>query len=187
MDKRKPMSRLSFRMMSMIMTVRGLFRDTKEEVLRSGVGKGDNVLDYGCGTGLSTIPAAEIVGAQGKVYALDIHPLAVETVANKARRKGLVNVQTIHSDLDTGLPDGAVNRVLLFNVLPMIADRAALFRELYRVLQPGGTVAVTTGLGARAYAGEDIDAASLGQLARENGPFALQSNTQGFFIFKKED
>jgi ubiquinone/menaquinone biosynthesis C-methylase UbiE len=179
------MSRLSFRMMSLIMSTRALFRDTQGEVTRAGVGTGDCVLDYGCGTGLSTIPAAEIVGPEGKVYALDIHPLAVETVANKARRKGLTNVQTIHSDVETGLPDGAVNRVLLFNVLPMVADPAALFRELHRVLKPDGTVAVSTGRGAKAYAGESIEGTRLERLARENGPFVRQSNTQGLNIFKK--
>lgn len=185
MNKRKPMSNMFFRMMSLIMSTRALFRDTTGEVARAGVGEGDRVLDYGCGTGLSAILAAEIVGPQGQVYALDIHPLAVETVANKARRKGLANVQTIHSDLETGLPDGTVDRVLLFNVLPMVADPAALFRELHRVLKPGGTVAVSTGLGAKAYAGGAIEGASLEQLARESGPFSLQSNTQGFHIFTK--
>ena len=83
-------------------------------------------MDYGCGIGFNTIPASEIVGENGKVYALDIHPLAIKTIEKKIREKGLVNIDTIISDLDTKLPDKSVYIFLLYNILPMIKNRPAI-------------------------------------------------------------
>ncbi len=185
MEQNKGMSSFSFKMMTIIMSIRAFFRNTKEEVVRSGVSAGQVVLDFGCGIGLSSIPAAEIVGPRGKVYALDIHPLAVKEVENKAKKRGLANVETILSSKDTGLPDETVDTTLLFNVLPMIADRAGVIKEIYRVMKSGGTLAVTTGLGAKAYAGEAIDPASLEQLLKDNGPFKLKEHDDNFYIFEK--
>ena len=77
MSKDTPMTNFIFRMMTIVMRIRGIFRSKKKEVLLTGLKKGDVVLDYGCGIGFNTMPAAEIVGKKGKVYAIDIHPSAV--------------------------------------------------------------------------------------------------------------
>ena len=55
----------------------------------TGAKRGDVILDYGCGIGFNTISAAEIVGKEGIVYALDIHPLAIKSVEKKIKQKGL--------------------------------------------------------------------------------------------------
>ncbi len=57
---------------------------------------GTHVLDYGCGPGNYTIVAAELVGPSGKVYAVDIHPLAIREVQNKADIKGLKYTDNTH-------------------------------------------------------------------------------------------
>lgn len=185
MKKDGPMSNLAFNVMVTVMTMRGFFRNTKEELLQSRVSEGDIVLDYGCGIGLSTLPAAEMVGPAGKVYALDIHPLAIQTIEKKARKKGLANVKTILSGLDTGIPDETVDVALLFNVLPMIQDRPAVIKEIYRVLKPGGVLSVTSGLGARLYGREEISSISLEKLVRDNGPLELKEQIGKFCIFEK--
>jgi len=51
--------------------------------LLTGAKRGNIILDYGCGIGFNTIPAAEIVGREGTVYALDVHPLAIKSVEKK--------------------------------------------------------------------------------------------------------
>jgi cobalt-precorrin-6B (C15)-methyltransferase len=53
------------------------------------------VLDFGCGSGTYTIPAAKAVGATGRVYALDINPRALDRVERKAERAGLRNIVRI--------------------------------------------------------------------------------------------
>ena len=62
---------------------------TPEQCLRdAGVTAGQTVVDYGCGPGLFTFPAAEIVGAEGKVYAVDIEPRMTALIATRAAELG---------------------------------------------------------------------------------------------------
>lgn len=185
MKKETPMTNFFFRMVTIVMRIRGIFRNEKKEVLLTGAEEGNVVLDYGCGIGFNTIPAAEIVGEKGKVYALDIHPCTIETVEKEIRKRGLTNVETILSDLDTGIPDESVDVVLLYNVLPMIEDRPALIRELYRVLKQGGILSVKSGLGVNLYSREKIETKDLEKLVMDNGPMKLKKKIGKFHIFEK--
>ncbi|MCD6239169.1 MAG: hypothetical protein J7K51_07610 [Thermotogae bacterium] len=77
MKKETPIANFIFLMATIIMKIRGFFRNKKVEVLLTGAKRGDVILDYGCGIGFNTIPAAEIVGKEGivnvnqKVYHCD--------------------------------------------------------------------------------------------------------------------
>jgi ubiquinone/menaquinone biosynthesis C-methylase UbiE len=122
--------------------LREQFQDLTKVLVASGLEAGQTVLDYGCGIGSCTLPAAEIVGRTGLVYALDIHPLATETVRKRATKAGLSNIETILSGCDTGLESGSLDVVLLFDVLHAIQDQAQLLKELGRVLRPGGLLVV---------------------------------------------
>jgi ubiquinone/menaquinone biosynthesis C-methylase UbiE len=104
----------------------------------AGLEKGQVVLEYGCGIGSYTIPAAQIVGDKGTVYALDIHPLSIKTVKNRSAKENLTNIKTILSDRDTGLPDECVDVVLLYDTFHLVRDQQALLEELHRVLKPAG-------------------------------------------------
>ncbi|MFW6169984.1 MAG: class I SAM-dependent methyltransferase [Planctomycetota bacterium] len=101
-----------------------------------------DVVDFGCGYGTFTIPAARI--ARGTVHALDIEQEMVEETASKARGAGLANVRVERRDFvadGTGLPDGAVEYVMLFNILH--CERPdILLREARRVLSPHGRLAI---------------------------------------------
>ena len=110
----------------------------EEEVRKLGLKEGQKVLDYGCGIGSYTFPVARLVGERGRVYALDKEPLAIRKVEEKARQEGFHNIETILSDLDTGLPDESVDVILLYGVLPEVEHKERLLRELYRVLKPSG-------------------------------------------------
>jgi len=185
MKEETPMANFTFFMATILMRIRGLFRDKKAEVLLTGAKRGDVILDYGCGIGFNTIPAAEIVGKEGMVYALDIHPLAVKAVEKKIRKKGLKNVKTILSGLNTGLPNESVDIVLLYNVLPMVKNRPALIKELYRVLKPGGILSIKSGLIVNLYSGGKMGTKDLEKLMLDNGPLKLERKIGKFHIFKK--
>jgi len=103
---------------------------------------GFQVLDYGAGPGSYTIPAAQRVGDEGKVYALDIHPLAVNGVAKTAKNKGLNNVETIQSDCATGLADTSIDLIFLFDIFHELGRPEDVLGELHRVLKPRGVLAV---------------------------------------------
>jgi len=110
----------------------------EEEIKKIDIKQGQTILDFGCGIGSYTIPAAKLVGKQGKVYALDKQPLALKKVEEKAEREGLHNIYTILSDGNTGLPDESIDIVLLYGVLPEIEDKEFILKELHRVLKPSG-------------------------------------------------
>ncbi len=101
-----------------------------------------DVVDFGCGYGTFTIPAARIVS--GVVYALDIEPEMVELTRCKAEAACLRNVEVRRRDFvarGTGLPDGSVDYAMLFNILHA-EERMVLLQEAWRVLAQEGTLAV---------------------------------------------
>ena len=118
------------------------FRDLfipREAVLKeAGIKPGYRVLDYGCGPGSYILPLAERVGKVGFVYALDIHPMAISKVRRLISKRNLENVQTVRSDCHTGLPDGTVDLVLLYDTYHGLERPGDVLKEIYRVLKPGG-------------------------------------------------
>lgn len=122
-----------------------------------GLRAGQVVLDFGCGEGNYTKPAARIVGAGGTVYALDKNPSALDALMRAATEDGLTNIQRLDTGGTIPLPLGStsVDIVLLYDVLHLVgppdkagkavnrstvADRRRLLKELHRVLKPAGLV-----------------------------------------------
>jgi ubiquinone/menaquinone biosynthesis C-methylase UbiE len=120
-----------------------LARHSREVLERVGIDRGCTVLDFGCGSGVYSIPAARLVGDGGKVYSLDKDAAELGKVKRTARAQGLQNIETIlSSEFETGLEDGCVDVVLLHDVLHMIDERKALLETVSRVLCPEGRVSI---------------------------------------------
>jgi ubiquinone/menaquinone biosynthesis C-methylase UbiE len=132
------MSSLGFRVMALELMVRDFFRPRKNIVKEAGIQEGFHVLDYGCGPGGYILSVAQLVGKSGKIYALDINPLAVAMVKKMAAKNRLMNVETILANCKTGLPNDSVNVVLLYDVFHDLADPNGILRELHRVLRQDG-------------------------------------------------
>jgi len=101
-----------------------------------------DVVEFGSGYGTFTVTAA--ARTSGRVFALDIEPAMIEATRQKAESARLRNVQTWLRDFVTegsGLPANAVGYAMLFNILHT-ENPVSLLREAFRVLQPGGKVAV---------------------------------------------
>ncbi len=101
-----------------------------------------NVADFGCGYGTFTIPAARIIA--GKIYAFDIEPEMIKAVERKAKALSLCNVEAILRDFlseGSGLKDGSVDYVFLFNILH-VEKPESLLKESYRILKVGGRVGI---------------------------------------------
>ena len=133
-------------------TGRSILRQWEQTSL---VKEGQTFLDYGCGTGDFTIPAAKIIKANGKVYALDYFPRQLEIVTEKAEKEGLTNIETIISDSKTGLPDESIDVIWVCDVLHEIKERRAVLEELHRVLKKDGTLAIHDGMRERVFAYTD--------------------------------
>lgn len=138
----KPVSNLDFRFMSFGYILRDIFLPRKNILAEVGIEPGFSILDYGCGPGSYTIPAARLVGESGKVYALDIHPLAVQQVRKVAARNRLTNIETILSDCATALPDEIVDIVLFYDILHGLSEPDKVLAELHRVLKSSGILSV---------------------------------------------
>ena len=110
------------------------------------VKEGQTFLDYGCGTGSFTIPAARIVGVTGKVYALDCFPRQLKIVAEKAKQEGLTNIEMILSDNKTGLPDECIDVVWMCDVFHEVKQKRAVLEELHRVLRREGILTIYDGM-----------------------------------------
>lgn len=140
--KAKPMPNMAFKMMSFVFTLYHRFTDVRKELEKANIKEGQNVLDFGCGPGIYTMPAARMVGGKGRVYALDIHPLAMRAVEKKAKKESLTNISTILSDRDTGLPDESIDVILLYDTIHQIKDKRALLKELHRVMKSNGLLSI---------------------------------------------
>ncbi len=134
----KPVSNLDFRLMSLVLLLRDLRLPRMEILKEVGIKVGFQVLDFGCGPGSYVAAASRLVSQSGKVYALDIHPLAVRSVARMASKKGLPNVETVLSDCHTGLPDRSIDVVLLYDTHHGLSEPDRVLQELHRVLKPDG-------------------------------------------------
>lgn len=136
------MSNLSFKFMSSFFKFRDFFSSSIKILEQIDIRPGWNILDYGAGSGSYSIPAAQRVGPTGKVYAADIHPLAINEIRKKADMKRLMNVHIILTDCKTELPDASIDVVLLFYVLHDFKNPDLIIKELDRVLKPMGLLSV---------------------------------------------
>lgn len=136
-------SNFGFRLMALSYKFRDFIRPRMEILKEVGIKPGFNVLDYGCGPGSYLLPLAELIGKEGKIYALDTHPLAVQMVQKIASQKQLENVVTILSDCQTELPDNSVDAVLLYDTLHDLSNPDKVLRELHRVLKLDGILSIS--------------------------------------------
>jgi len=144
-ERTKPLPNITFRLMAFFLALHRRFVDVRKPLERAGIEEEQTVLDFGCGPGFYAIAAAKMVGAKGKVYAVDIHPLAVQSVQKKAKKAGLTNITTILSGRDARLPDQSIDVALAYDMIHMVQDKQALARELHRVLKPNGFLSVIVG------------------------------------------
>jgi SAM-dependent methyltransferase len=114
-------------------------------VSRLRLAAGASVLDLCCGAGASAIRSAHAVGPGGAVLGIDVAAPLLELAWDRAAREGLANIEFRPGDaMATGLPDGAFDAVVCVFGVFFAADMAAFVAEMWRLVRPGGVLAVTT-------------------------------------------
>ena len=175
------------------------FVDPELVVRQSQVSPGSTVVDFGCGSGFFSFAFARAVGEEGKVYAMDILPSALEAVASRAKHLGLTNVFPKRVNLEryggTKLDDESVDWVLMKDILFQNKDKSVMLREVWRILRVSGRVfvmewnEVDQGVGPESALRIRRD--DLMRLAQEAGlslnqEFAVGDFHYGF-VFEKQD
>jgi len=137
------MSNFSFRIISLMHDnpLLPIFRNPYKLLRAAGLKLGQKVLEVGCGPGFFTIPAAKIVGKEGVVYAVDVHPLAIARVKEKIEKEGMKNVGPILANAsDTGLPDRSIDIAFIFGLRYIAGGLENVIAEIHRILKPGGVL-----------------------------------------------
>jgi len=142
MKKDKPMSKTGFKFMVRHFKQRDKKYPPRIKIEKTKIREGHIVLDYGCGPGSYSIEAAKAIGNTGKVYAADIHPLAIDEVEKRAKEAGIKNIKTILTDCDTKLDDNTIDVVLLLDIYHDLSNPDSILRELHRVLKENGYLTV---------------------------------------------
>jgi ubiquinone/menaquinone biosynthesis C-methylase UbiE len=118
-----------------------ILRDPYRLLKAAGLKAGQKVLEVGCGPGFFTIPAAKIVGDEGLVYAVDVHPRAIERVKEKIERQGIKNVRPMLTNAsNTLLADQSIDLAFMFGLPHIVGGQESVISEIQRILKPGGVL-----------------------------------------------
>jgi len=120
----------------------------KEILEKVGVKEGQIILDFGCGSGNYTIPAAKIIGNKGKIYAIDEDEYKLKDLQEKAKSANLHNIEIIKTfgELNFGFKDSVFDVVLLYDIFWYFSlqspELLELLEKVYKILKPDGLITV---------------------------------------------
>jgi len=136
----------SFRIMSFLFKLRDIFTPFDRKLNSFGIQKGNTVIDYGCGPGSYLKKTSELAGSEGKVYAADIHELAIESVNKRIQNQELANVKAVKiNNYSCPLPDETADVIYALDMFHMVKEPQRFLAELHRLIKKDGKLIIDDG------------------------------------------
>jgi ubiquinone/menaquinone biosynthesis C-methylase UbiE len=136
----------AFRFMKLLFRFFYLFKSVHKDLIKFGIRQGDRIADWGCGTGAYIKAASEMVGMEGKVYAVDVHEMSIESVNKIIIKNKLSNVIPVLSDgIKADIPDNSVKIVFALDMFHMVKNPDQFLREISRIMGADGILFMEDG------------------------------------------
>lgn len=118
-----------------------------EKILKEINAKEEMIIaDFGCGSGFFTLPAAQWVGENGIVYAVDIQKSSLERIENQAKDLGANNIKFVWADLEifgsTKILQESVDRIIIVNLFFQTKKQKQILEEAKRILKKDGKILI---------------------------------------------
>ena len=168
------MPNYAFKIMAAIFWVRDRLVSVGSLLDNFGIQPGQTVVDYGCGPGSYITKVSELVGKSGRVMAVDVQELAIESINRRIRKEHLKNV-TGHVAVNgkCPLPDQTADVIYALDMFHMVGDPIAFLHELQRILKPGGRLFIDNGHQSRQEARDKIKASGIWKIVEENQRYMI--------------
>lgn len=157
------MPNIGFQLMTFMMRFVDFFFSYSDKNFKTlGLKSGQIVVDYACGPARYIKNASKAVGPEGKVFATDIHPLAVKKVNSVIRKYALKNAEAVLAEgYSCPLESELADVVYTLDAFHMIPDTDAFIKELYRITKPDGIIIIEDGHQPRSQTLDKINASGL--------------------------
>lgn len=160
---------IGFHMMSLFFRFYYFFNPQNKYVNSFGIRPGSVVVDYGCGPGGYLKWVSEAVGQRGKVYALDIHKLAIKSVMRLIERKKLKNViPVLAQGYSSEIEENTADLIYAVDMFHMIEDVQSFLDELYRIIKMDGVLILEHGHQPRETSRKKVDSSGKWVITNEN-------------------
>lgn len=160
-----------------------MINDTSKIVSEFGLREGSVVADLGAGFGHYVYDLSRAVGDAGQVFAIDVQKSLIERLKKEVGEKGVKNIEVIWGDIElvggTKLKEGAVDAVIMTNVLFLVDSKPSLVHECSRILKVGGKMVLidwTDSFGGLGPKPEQIVTPDTARRIFETGPFKYQKS-----------